>query len=457
MAKKQAPRPAAKKAATKKAAPKSKSGRGKQPDLWLLEEDGERKSLTRSAFERKIAGETGAKKPVVSAMIDMVWKGEDFDPDPDADPDTQKLDSLTFETVENMVAEHERITEEVADEQAQAEAEKAAAAEAAKKRMELAVPMTREISRETGQSLNSSLVAVLQGSLGDSWEVHDRYVTPKKGATITEDDIVKGATAALGVDDSLDAVRGSNMLRLGDICLAAETLFDDGANLIAQIAEATGKAKHTIRQAINVCSFFAPDTRPVNLSFTHLQEHFNYREPAKIAAADMTKWRRLHKAVLDKTIKGEPGNEITVEIDGKKIKSNRPLSCARQRELYQEAVEKITSQYEREPEDEKPEEAETGAEEAAAWDELQISDLGYLYVDYEGKVFKSDEFNEEAAALCYVVIDLAANTTVAADGGEGDGIESLDPAEGNWPAESTSEEATAAEETEDGEDPEIPE
>jgi hypothetical protein len=247
----------------------------------------------------------------------------------------------------------------------------------------------------------------LQKIVGKGFEigVTGMHITKDIG-TLTKEKL--GKTIAILASDSevLDKVRASVNWNLGDACNLAEQHFgaEEADELIAQVIQVTGKAKHTIAEARRVARMFPEEKRRAGLTFTHHQEAANYLGQGRITEKQAEK-------LFDLALDGEVIGSVTT-ASGKEDAPKKVISNAKFRQMLDAEAKPVADDKRKrgkDKEDKKdPLDGPSVAEQQGA--QVSVADLGYLYINAEGVVWKSKTYSDKAAED-HVIIDLTAMVT----------------------------------------------
>lgn len=400
-----------KKAATKKTAAKGKLS---LPEVvyWKEDDDSEIEALNMPAYHKQMKESFDLDAKDCDMLTHLAITGGELGLDPEMPEDRKGFLESAFESVQEVLAASEESKELVENEKSEAEI--------ATNRERGAIQLATVRGQAGALAIQDNFVEATQSAVGENFVVSSTGLSVKAGATITKVDAANCIGTLASGSESLDRMRGINMWQLGDIVLIMESSFPDGEDVVAQVSKVAGKQKHTIIQSKRLCEAFPHDRRHPELTATHHANILNYRthiKPAKL------------KAIIDACIKGD--DPVIIDTfdeqtgEPRTIEQNTPWSCAQLRKELREASSsaRVTA-----PKGDAPELSVVPDGPGPS----PYEDLGFLYVDCEGNVYKSQTFNGEAAMSSVSVIDLVAMTTVdRSTGAEAGEINDLD--EENWP------------------------
>lgn len=399
----------------------------KQPkSIYLKAADGSMKQVD---FEKALASwkkTHGIKPAEVEGLVNAHLKGLD-EPELGEDMPTaeQKKFTAIFKAIRKDFTESNKHI-------AKLEAYKQRAV--ADKQKELsAITLASAQGAQVAMVLHNHYVDDFNKVLGKKFVVTSMGCQIAEGATINKADLATAIGIASMQGEAQTNMRTTSMFVIGDLCVAAENAFGPGEadELIEQVVNTTGLAKHTVQEGIRLAKFFPPDKRIEGFSATHHLELKNYSDGIK-------------PATLKKIIE-EAANGDVVQIktaDGKVIEQKRPISCAKLRQKLQAASESKNVKGSKDdkapstpPAPGKNDLPPGGSGNLAGSDEdegetPQASSggakSGYLYISghaVDGKqVFKSKNLDTSLLGSC-IVIDLESNQVLDSDGNEEYGIE----------------------------------
>lgn len=251
-------------------------------------------------------------------------------------PDKKKK-SLASE----IVASAEKRKKESAAEGKKAEKEKQAkAAEAAGMKLMVAV----EKGRATANQITGlSALQNMQDHLAKGFTLTSTGLTLKKGVNPTDDEWGTIIGGFLQATEGFKKAAGSSMWAAGDACLMVKESRgpEEADNLLANIAKDKGIEPHSIQIAINTCSFYKPDERNSEASFTMHVEGVSYSKKGTAIRKD-TLLKMIDTASKDREV-------VVVGKDGKESKRHEPISVREFRERLQEKVGKKPKDKEETP------------------------------------------------------------------------------------------------------------
>lgn len=257
--------------------------------------------------------------------LKVIEGGDDIDTDGIEDPEYKKAVKAFVKAAEKAIDFHFEHEQELAK-----AAEKA---EAAKRKENQQIALAGVAGQKSGELFidvgTDGLQAMVKRASGGHFEASATGLTIKGAVKdVTKKDIAQLIGALASSSESVDVVRSQVLWNLGDAVLFAKSNFDNGEEIVEQVASTHGKSKHTIQQAVRLAEHFAPDERRPELTFTHHQEMFNYREA--VPKGKMGK-------IIDVVLAGEP--EFSVEkSNGEKEVITKPLSCNKMRAMLREAA-----------------------------------------------------------------------------------------------------------------------
>lgn len=350
----------------------------------------------------------GIKKGEPESMWKLVLKGEELTLPPRMDVQTTRKMEKAFAALKKLHSDSAKLQSE--DEKAKAKQEQ----ESQQRGQRLMVATGAGFARANA-GVDAGM-ATLQTTIGKKFILTATGLTPAQDVKITEEDAGQLISCLTRTTDGLGAIQSAVSWALGDAVVFIEENFDEGEQLIEQIISETGKTKHTITEARRLAKAFPQDQRHAELSMTHHQEIFNYREGVKPA--------RLEK-IIDE-IKVAKVNVIKTK-DGKEIKQAEAGSCSQLRKLLQESSE--TSKESKKGK--RPKKAgPVVTAEAPAQAISPGGYRGYLYLAVDGEAgnFHHQELSKDAVkSEKFMIIDLDAMVVLNDDGTEGKGIGQLPP------------------------------
>lgn len=445
------PTTTARKKATKKAASAKKATATKKPakkkasknngtlpkTVHVEENEGEWKDMTLGGFKKYLKDTTRLKAEEVDQMLNLIDKGQDFEPDPELDEKQSEFYSNAFAIVTEAVEASAERAKEIEEEKAELEAEK--------KKEHGALALAGCKGYAIGEALEENFADAMSAAIGDDYEVTPTSLHIRKGATLTEAGVAEALATLVNADGALDRMRGNVLWSTGDLLMITEESFPNHEEIIGAVVESTGKTKHTVMESLRLAKAYPEEERMADLTATHHQEINNYRKQIKPAS----KLKKIIKEVREGTTREvvttdpETGEE-------KVITQTIPLSCGKLRKMLQEAAGKEPT-----GKDGAESEAEGGAEAA----EVKAGIEGFFYFDILGQVFYSEKFDPEAWANCVICVDTVACATVDGEGNEENDVPTLNkkddlfPAGAEAPDEEEEEEEQEVEEEEEEEAP----
>lgn len=322
-------------------------------------------SLLRSEFK-------GVPEDHAKHYLKVIEGGDEIDTDGIEDPEYKKAVKAFVKATEKAISFHFDHEQELA--------KLAEKAEAAKRKENQQIALAGVAGQKTGELFidvgTDGLQTMVKRASGGHFEASATGLVIKGAVKdVTKKDIAQLIGALATSSESVDIVRSQVQWNLGDAVLFARNNFDDGDAIVEQVASAYGKSKHTIQQAARLAEHFAQDERRPELTFTHHQEMFNYRDA--VPKGKMGK-------IIDAVLVGEPEQSVG-KANGENEVIRKPLSCNKMRALLREAAGTGPSG------DQKP--GRSGG--------------NFLYIGRnDGAVYSHDAMIPEAAAD-YQIIDLA--------------------------------------------------
>lgn len=378
--------------------------------LFYKESDGEVTALEGPHILKALKRDTGLKPAEAEEMWSLILKGAE---EPGGLEDLSAAEAkpykTAFSTMKKVLAFHDK----------EVERQKTAVEKEEVKLQELGEKMVVAGMRgfaKAGAFEEDMVVSGLQAVVGKKILISSVGATFKEDTQMSELEFTEAIAAVSNITSRFDSGKQSAVFVLGDICNEAMK-YQNGEMVLAQAVRLTGKDKHTIKQAMNMCAWIPQNKRVPGLTGTHYIEAMAFRDGSKsdYPLTDAKLFKLLEKAAV--------GGEKIIDIetpDGEKKLQTASVSTLRFREMLNEAAGKPN----KEPKEKSPEPPLTEREQEQV--ETAISNVrsrGYLYL--MGSEQLQHEELSTSALKEFCVIDLDTMIRLNQDGSEGPSIERL--------------------------------